>query len=121
MFIIEYEKSSTMSQLIINPSFLFDLHEGIIGNAHEYVTTMAQSVSMGGLWGDFIVIFWIAKYLQRSFYIFLKMPKHIIFQCGMDFQFVPSHIAYEFQHFEPIEYVNSAVRFILLKQMIPKL
>jgi hypothetical protein len=70
MFIIEYEKSSTMSQLIINPSFLFDLHEGIIGNAHEYVTTMAQSVSMGGLWGDFIVIFWIAKYLQRSFYIF---------------------------------------------------
>jgi hypothetical protein len=26
------------------------------------VTTMAQNVSMGGLWGDFTAIFWIAKY-----------------------------------------------------------
>jgi thymidine kinase len=41
------------------------------------------------------------------------MPKHIIFQCGMDFQFVLLHIAYEFQHFEPIEYANSVARFIL--------
>ncbi len=45
------------------------------------------------------------------------MPKHIIFQCGMDFQFVPLHIAYEFQHFEPIW----LGLYLLLKQMIPKL
>jgi hypothetical protein len=31
----------------------------------------------------------------------------------MDFQFVPLHITYEFQHFEPIEYANSVARFIL--------
>jgi hypothetical protein len=64
---------------------LFDLHQGVIGNEHEYVTTMAQNVSMGGLWGDFTIIFWITKYLQKSIYIYNKMPKHINFQCGMDF------------------------------------
>jgi hypothetical protein len=30
---------------------------------HEYVTKMAQSATMGGLWEDFIGIFWITKYL----------------------------------------------------------
>jgi hypothetical protein len=32
-------------------------------NEHQYVTKMALNPSMGGLWGDFIAIFWIVEYL----------------------------------------------------------
>jgi hypothetical protein len=32
-----------------NLSFLFDLHQGMVMNEHQYVTKMALSVSMGGL------------------------------------------------------------------------
>ncbi len=35
-----------------------------------------------------------------------KISKHIISQCGIDFQFIPLHIIYNSQHFEPIQYVN---------------
>jgi hypothetical protein len=65
---------------------------------------------MGGLWGDFIVIFWIIKYLQKPIYIWNKILKHIMSWCGMDFQFIPLHIIYNFQHFEAIEYVNGLFR-----------
>jgi hypothetical protein len=57
---------------------------------------------MGGLWGDFITIFWITKYLQRPIYTWNKISKHIMSRCGMDFQSIPLHILYSFQHFEPI-------------------
>jgi hypothetical protein len=33
---------------------------------YEDVTKMAQGATMGGLWEDFIVIFWITKYLQSQ-------------------------------------------------------
>jgi hypothetical protein len=58
----------------------------MVTNEHQYVTKMALSASMGGLWGNFTAIFWIAKYLQRSIYIWNKVSKHIMSQCGMDFQ-----------------------------------
>jgi hypothetical protein len=44
---------------------LFDLHQGMVTNEHEYVTKMALSANMGSWWGDFTIIFWISKYLQR--------------------------------------------------------
>jgi len=47
----------------LNPSFWFDLHQNMVTNEHQYVTKMTLSASMGGLWGDFIIIFWIVKYL----------------------------------------------------------
>jgi hypothetical protein len=31
-------------------------------------------------------------------------------QCRMDFQFIPLHIMYNFQHFELIQYVNGLSR-----------
>jgi hypothetical protein len=40
----------------LNPSFLFDLHQGMVMNEHQYVTIMALNANMGGLWGNFIVI-----------------------------------------------------------------
>jgi hypothetical protein len=56
MFVIEYKKIQQFCIQELNPSFLFDLHQGIT-NEHQYVTKMALSASMGGLWGDFIAIF----------------------------------------------------------------
>ncbi len=41
----------------LNPSLLFDLHQGAVTNEHQYVTKMTLSANMGGLWGDFIAIF----------------------------------------------------------------
>ncbi len=73
-----------------------DLHQSVVTNEHQYVTKMALSASMGGLWGDFIAIFWIAKYLQKSVYIWNKISKRIMFRCGMDFRSIPLYIKYIF-------------------------
>jgi hypothetical protein len=87
----------------LNPSFWFDLYQNIVTNEHQYVTKMTLSASTRGLWGDFIVIFWIAKYLQRPIYIWNKILERNMSRCGMDFQSIPLHIVYNFQHFEPIQ------------------
>jgi hypothetical protein len=101
---------------------LFDLHQGMVMNEHQYVTKMALSVSMGGLWGDFIAIFWIVEYLQRSIYIWNKISKCIMFWCGLDFQSIPLHITYNSQHFVLIQYVNGIYKSLLIfKLMISKL
>jgi hypothetical protein len=71
---------------------------------------MKLSANMGGLWGDFTTIFWITEYLQRLIYIWNKVSKQIMSQCGMDFQSIPLHITYSFQHFKLIQYVNSLFR-----------
>ncbi len=78
MFIIEYRLSPTMSYLRIKSKFLGDLHQGMVTNEHQYVTKMALNASMGGLWKDFIAIFWLTKYLQRPTYIWNKVSKHIM-------------------------------------------
>ncbi len=85
---------------------MFDLHQSMVTNEHQYVIKMESCATMIGLWGDFIIIFWIAEYLQKPIYIWNKISKRIMFQCGMDFQSIPLHIVYNSQHFEPIEYVN---------------
>jgi hypothetical protein len=64
------------------------LHQGIT-NEHQYVAKMALNANMGGLWEDFTVIFWIVEYLQRPKFIWNKVLKRIMFQCGMDFQSIP--------------------------------
>jgi hypothetical protein len=94
----------------LNPSFLFDLHQDIVTNEHQYVTKITLNASMEGLWGGFTTIFWIVEYLQRPIYIWNKISKRIMSQCGMNSQFIPLHIAYSFQHFEPIQYVNGLSR-----------
>jgi hypothetical protein len=61
--LLNIEKAQQYCIKKLNPSFLFDLHQSMVTNEHQYVTKMTLSASMGGLWGDFIIIFWIAKYL----------------------------------------------------------
>jgi len=85
---------------------LFDLHQSMVTNEHQYVTKMALCVTMGSLWGDFTSILWIFEYLQKLIYIWIKISKRIMSQRRMDFQSIPLHITYNSQHFEPIEYVN---------------
>ncbi len=51
----------------------------MVTNEHQYLTKNALSASLGGLWGNFTTIFWIAKYLQRSIYIWNKISKNIMF------------------------------------------
>jgi hypothetical protein len=96
---------------------LFDLYQSMVINEHQYVKKMALCASMGGLWGDFTIIFWIAAYLQRPIYIWNKVSKCIMFWCGLDFQSILLHIAYSFQHFEPIQYVNGLFKSFLTFQV----
>jgi hypothetical protein len=122
MFIVEYKKNPKCHIWELNSSFLFDLHQNMVTN-DQYVTKMTSCARMGDLWGNFPIIVWIVEHLQRSIYIWNKISKHIVFRCGMDhFRSIPLHIAYNFQHFEPIEYVNLVyLGFCLFsKQMIPK-
>jgi hypothetical protein len=79
MFIIKYRKTQQCHLQELNPSLLFNLHQSMVTNEHQYVTKMALSVSMGGLWKDFTSIFWIAEYLPRLIYIWNEVPKHIMF------------------------------------------
>jgi hypothetical protein len=115
--LLNIEKDQQCPIQELNRSFLFDLHQGMVMNEHQYVTKMTLNTKMGGLWGDFTTIFWIAKYLQRSIYIWNKVSKCIMSQCGIDFQYVPLHIAYSSQHFEPIQYVNGLSRSLLTFQV----
>jgi hypothetical protein len=38
-------------------------------------------------------------------------------QCGMDFQFIPLHIMYNYQHFESIQHFNGLSRYLLTFQI----
>jgi hypothetical protein len=47
--LLNKEKTQQCCIQELNLSFLFDLHQGIVTNEHQYVTKMALSVSMGSL------------------------------------------------------------------------
>jgi len=49
MFIIEYRKNQQCHIQELNLSFLFDLHQGMVINEHQYVTKMTLCSMMGGL------------------------------------------------------------------------
>ncbi len=88
----------------LNPSFLYDLHNGQVSNEHQYIEKMSQSAIIGGLWEDFTSIFWIVEYLQWLVYVWNKDSNKIMCKCGLYYQIDPLHIDYSNQHFEPIEY-----------------
>jgi hypothetical protein len=80
---------------------------------------VVKSATMGGLGGYFTKFFWITNYLQRPIYVWNKMSKHIMWN---GFSNYPLYIAYDFQHFEPIEYANGMARFLLaFETMISRL
>jgi hypothetical protein len=54
---LDYKKTQQCHNQELNPSFLCDLHQGLVTNEHQYLTKMTLSASMGGFWEDFIAIF----------------------------------------------------------------
>jgi len=59
---------------------------------------------------------------QKFIYIWNKTSKHIMSQRWKDFQYIPLHVTYTFQHFEPIEYVNGVFNFLhVFKTNNPKM
>jgi hypothetical protein len=83
----------------------------MVTNEYQYVTKMALSVNMGGLWGDFIAMFWITNYLQRPIYIWNKYQNTLCLNVTWIFNLSPLiYSMYNFQHFEPIQYVNGLFR-----------
>lgn len=71
------------------------------------VEKMSQNATMGVLWGDSITIFKIVEYLQRPICIWSKTNNVLMWN---KFWIYPTH-DYEFQHFEPIQYVNNVPWF----------
>jgi hypothetical protein len=61
--LLNIEKTQHCHIQYLNRSLLFDLHQNMVTNEHQYVTKMTLNVSMGSLWGNFTIIFWITKYL----------------------------------------------------------
>ncbi len=53
----------------LNKDFLHDLHHGQINDEIMYIRKMSLTSSYGGLWGDFIAIYWISQYLQQPIYV----------------------------------------------------
>jgi len=47
--LLNIEKAQLCSTQKLNPSFFFDLHQGMVMNEDQYVTKMALSANMGGL------------------------------------------------------------------------
>jgi hypothetical protein len=43
---------------------------------------MSIPITNGGLWGDFIAMFWISKYLQRSIHVWNKSNGRIMSKLG---------------------------------------
>ncbi len=102
---------------------MFDLHQDMVTNEHQYVTKMALCASMGGLCGDFTTIFWIVKYLPKPIYIWNKVSNCITFQFDMDFQSIPLHITCTILNiFNQFNMLMFYLGFrLLFKLMIPKL
>ncbi len=57
--LLHIEKTQQCHVRKLNPSFLFDLHQGMVINEHQYATKITLSANMG----DFIAIFWIVEYI----------------------------------------------------------
>jgi len=53
----------------LNVKFLYDLHHGQVVNEQIYIQRMSILATNGGLWGDFIAMFWISTYLQCPIHV----------------------------------------------------
>jgi hypothetical protein len=57
---------------------LRDLHRGKTNYEKSYIKNLSISALDGGLWGDFITIYWISKYLDCSIYVWNKRNDQIM-------------------------------------------
>ena len=85
--------------------FLNDLHNGRVSNKDEYIEKMSISASVGGIWGDFIVVNWIFDYLSTPITIWNVNTGYKLITFGKEFSNNVMHLAFDskMKHFEPIE------------------
>jgi hypothetical protein len=87
--------------LELNVEFLYDLHHGQVADEQTYIQRMSILPTNGGLWGDFIVVFWISKYLQCPIHVWNKNNGRIMSKVGNEYNSEILHVVYGNNHFEP--------------------
>ncbi len=65
----------------LNRKLLHDLHNDQVSTERTYLNKMSQNAIDGGLWGNFITIFWILQCLQKSIYVCYKISVRIMMKC----------------------------------------
>jgi hypothetical protein len=74
--------------------FLHDLHHEETTHEITYIQIKSLPTLNGGLWGDFIAIYWISKYLQLPIHIWNKNNCQIMMKVGNE---NASHMSYYVQ------------------------
>jgi hypothetical protein len=69
---IDMPQALECRQCELNPKNLDDLHHGEAIDEITYIQIMSLLALNGGLWNDFIAIYWISKYLQLPIHIWNK-------------------------------------------------
>jgi hypothetical protein len=57
---------------------LHDLHHGKANDEESYIQKTSFSTIDGGLWGDYIAIYWIFEYMHRSIHVWNKINGRIM-------------------------------------------
>jgi hypothetical protein len=97
----------------LNVEFLYDLYHGQVINQQTYKQKMSIPVTNGGLWGDFIVMFWISIYLQHSIHVWNKSNGRIMSKLkGNEYNTEILHIIYGNNHYEPTTMHNQIANVV---------
>jgi len=80
--------------------FLYDLHHRHVIDEQKYLPKKFKSIIDGGLWGDFIVVFWISKYLQHQIYVWKKNNGQILVKVGDEYDASILNTIYGNNHFD---------------------
>jgi len=90
---------------------LHDSHHGETIDEVTYIQKMSLPVLNGGLWDDFIAIYWILEYLQLPIHIWNKNNRRIIMKVGNENASHVSNILYANNHFEPTITFDPMINF----------
>ncbi len=80
--------------------FLHNLHHGQANDEKNYIQQMSKFGIEGGLWGDFIAIYWVSKYSQCSIHVWNKNNGEIMMKVGNENGNEIFYILYGNNHFE---------------------
>ncbi len=95
----------------LNSKFLHDLHHGKATNEITYIQKMSLLPLNGRLWGDFIAIYWILKYLQLPIHIWNKNNCQITKKVRNENANHILNMLYANNHFEPTITCDTMINF----------
>jgi hypothetical protein len=93
---------------------LHDLHHEKTNDEKHYIKKMFISTLDGGLWGDFIVIYWIFEYLHHSIHVWNKNNDQIMVQIQQENTSIPLNLVYGNNHFEPVNIYSKITKYSYL-------